>query len=255
MPLSLILPSFRYSHALFTCLHHPPSSLIASTCTIHCFLPTRRILVTFPFSFNLPCLSLSCFFSWVLSSAFLPPLIIPLTTYRCIYSSRGTMHTGFHRFTEIGQIFHNKYIVNNKEHFPSWNLAHISSEWLRKLKMEINYPKTFLGEPSPWPPRSLRLWCLFRKLISIFPRSVPVCPFPFFLSFLSSISPFLTSFAWCALLPTSSFLLLLQLYHSILFCPIPTFSLLILSLPLSLTKILHFLYSIQMKNIKKRWKI
>ena len=31
------------------------------------------------------------------------------------------IHTGFHRFTEIGQIFHKKLIFNNKN-FPSWNL-------------------------------------------------------------------------------------------------------------------------------------
>ena len=62
----------------------------------------------------------------------------------------------------------------------------------------------------PRPPRNLCLQCSFRKSISIFPRSVPVCPFPFFLSFLSSISPFLTSFPPCALLPTSCFLLLPQ---------------------------------------------
>ena len=34
-------------------------------------------------------------------------------------TNQGRIHTGFHRFTEIGQIFHNKYIFNNKKHFPS----------------------------------------------------------------------------------------------------------------------------------------
>ena len=33
--------------------------------------------------------------------------------------TQARIHTGFHRFTEIGQIFHNKYIFNNKKHFPS----------------------------------------------------------------------------------------------------------------------------------------
>ena len=33
------------------------------------------------------------------------------------------IHTGFHRFTEISQLFHNKYIFNDKKHFPSLNLA------------------------------------------------------------------------------------------------------------------------------------
>ena len=42
------------------------------------------------------------------------------------------IHTGFHRFTEIGQIFHNKYFFNNKKHFPSLNLGNILPEWLEK---------------------------------------------------------------------------------------------------------------------------
>ena len=32
------------------------------------------------------------------------------------------IHTGFHHFTEIGQIFQNKYIFSKKLNFPSWNL-------------------------------------------------------------------------------------------------------------------------------------
>ena len=40
------------------------------------------------------------------------------------------IHTGFHRFTEVGQIFHNKYIFINKKHFPSWNLGNMLPEWL-----------------------------------------------------------------------------------------------------------------------------
>ena len=177
-PPSLI--SMLFSHVSIILLL---PSLPALSCTIHCFLPTHKIHVTVPFSFNLPCLSLSCFFSWVLSSAFLPPLIIPPTTYRCIYSSRGSIHTGFHHFTEISQTFHNKYIFSKL-----LNLAHILSEWLRKLKMEIKIPKPFLGEPALRPPRSLHLRCSFRKSFSIFHRSMPVC---LFLSFLPSLLPFL----------------------------------------------------------------
>ena len=32
------------------------------------------------------------------------------------------MHTSFHRFTEIGQIFYNKYICRKKQNFLSWKL-------------------------------------------------------------------------------------------------------------------------------------
>ena len=34
-------------------------------------------------------------------------------------TTQARIHTGFHRFTEIGHIFHTKYIFNNKKHFPS----------------------------------------------------------------------------------------------------------------------------------------
>ena len=108
---------------------------------------------------------------------------MPPTTYRCIYSSRRSIHTGFHHFTEISQTFHNKCIFSKL-----LNLAHILSEWLRKLKMEIKNPKPFLREPALRPPRSLHLRCSFRKSFSIFHRSVPVC---LFLSFLPSFLPFL----------------------------------------------------------------
>ena len=31
------------------------------------------------------------------------------------------IHTNFHHFMEISQMFHNKYIFNNRKNFPSWN--------------------------------------------------------------------------------------------------------------------------------------
>ena len=64
------------------------------------------------------------------------------------------IHTGFHRFTEIDHIFYNKYIFNNTEHFPSWKLANILSEWLGnpgKGTLRSKNPKNFLGEPAPRP--------------------------------------------------------------------------------------------------------
>ena len=33
--------------------------------------------------------------------------------YTALGSSQARIHTGFHRFTEIGQVFHNKHIFNN----------------------------------------------------------------------------------------------------------------------------------------------
>ena len=47
-----------------------------------------------------------------------------------VLNKQARIHTGFHRFTEIGQIFHNKYIFNNEKHFPSWNLGNMLPEWL-----------------------------------------------------------------------------------------------------------------------------
>ena len=42
--------------------------------------------------------------------------------------AQARIHTSFLRFTEIGPIFHNKYIFDNKKHFLSFNLANILSE-------------------------------------------------------------------------------------------------------------------------------
>ena len=52
-----------------------------------------------------------------------------------LVSFQARIHTGFYRFTEISQIFHNKYIFKNRIHFPSLNLANILSEWLRNPGM------------------------------------------------------------------------------------------------------------------------
>ena len=62
---------------------------------------------------------------------------------------------------EIGQIFHDKYILNNKKHFPSWNLTNILSlimTWRpRKWDFKELKSKNFLGEPAPNPTCSLQL--------------------------------------------------------------------------------------------------
>ena len=83
------------------------------------------------------------------------------------------IHTGFHRFTEIGHIFHTKYIFNNKKHFPSWNPV-----WMTRKPWKGDFKKsksteTSWGNPPPEPARSLRLRRSFRKSVSIYPRSAP----------------------------------------------------------------------------------
>jgi len=46
------------------------------------------------------------------------PLQILLKTGLKTLQAQARIHTGFHRFTEIGQIFNDKYIFNNEKHFP-----------------------------------------------------------------------------------------------------------------------------------------
>ena len=62
------------------------------------------------------------------------------------------MHTGFHRFTEIGQIFQN--VSGTQE-------------------VDFESPKYYLGKHTPDPSRSFRLRHLFRKSVTIYPRSAP----------------------------------------------------------------------------------
>ena len=75
--------------------------------------------------------------------------------------------TGFHHFTEIGQIFYSKYIFNNRKHFPSWNLGNILTEWcenpgkgtLRVKNQNISWgslplaPRTALDSVCAFGPR------------------------------------------------------------------------------------------------------
>ena len=74
------------------------------------------------------------------------------------------IYSGFYR-----QIYHNKYIFNNKKHFPSWNLANILPEWLGnpgKGNLGVKKSKNVPVEACPGPPRSLRLRS-FRKSVSV----------------------------------------------------------------------------------------
>ena len=72
--------------------------------------------------------------------------------------SQARIHTGFHRFTEIGSDFHDQCIFNNKKHFLSLNLANIRSEWTEWLgnqgkgTLRSENQKKFMEESAPEPP-------------------------------------------------------------------------------------------------------
>ena len=123
---------------------------------------------------------------------------------RVKWVGEGAIHTGFHRFTEIGHIVHNKYIFNTKNfvQVEIWKmvwtfffflqflrlrsrrmeLANIASEWLRipTIKGTFNSEwksKYFSREPAPVPligdPRSLQPQRPFWKSFSFYARSAP----------------------------------------------------------------------------------
>ena len=68
------------------------------------------------------------------------------------FSGQARIYTGFRRFMEIGQIFHN--VSGTQE-------------------VDFGSPKDYLGGDAPDPSRSFHLWHLFRKSVTIYPRSVP----------------------------------------------------------------------------------
>ena len=98
------------------------------------------------------------------------------------------IHTSFHPFTEIGQIFHNKYVFNNNRTFQVeiWKIVwtklynviffqflsirctlNKSETWERELPKKI--PRLPPGSPRSLLPRPLGN----RKSVSIYPRSAP----------------------------------------------------------------------------------
>ena len=101
-------------------------------------------------------------------------------------SVQGRIHTGFHRFTEIGQIFHNKHIFNNNNYnrtfkdgldkcflfqFPGIKQKPGKGNF-RDLKSQ-----NITGGACPRAPlEACSLGPSFRKSVSIYPRSAPgVC--------------------------------------------------------------------------------
>ena len=120
-------------------------------------------------------------------------VVLPLARWWACWQAR--IHTGFHRFTEIGQIFHKKLIFNNKN-FPSWNLENgldkcflfpVSGNLMPfsppPLPMNQKPGKANFRElvsqkmPGGACPRAPLEACslgpLFRKSVSIYPRSAP----------------------------------------------------------------------------------
>ena len=86
------------------------------------------------------------------------------------------IHTGFHRFMEIGHTFHNKYIFDNKNTFKVeiWPISFLNDYETQERRLEgIKIQKISWGRPSPDPSGSLRLGRSFRKLVGIYPRSAP----------------------------------------------------------------------------------
>ena len=86
------------------------------------------------------------------------------------------IHTGFHRFTEIGHIFHIKYIYQNKNtlQVEIWPISHlndleIQERGLKGVKIQI----ISWGSHPLDPAKSWRLPRSFRKSVSIYPRSAP----------------------------------------------------------------------------------
>ena len=93
-----------------------------------------------------------------------------------MYKPQAQIHTGFHRFTEIGHIFHNKYNFDNKNtsKVGIWPVSCLNDYEIQERRLEgMKIQKISWGSPSPDPSGSLRLCRSFRKSVGIYPRSAP----------------------------------------------------------------------------------
>ena len=100
---------------------------------------------------------------------------------------RGGYHTGFHRFTEIGQIFHNKHIFNNNNNrtfkVEIWKMVWTNVFFFQFLGIrqkpgkgnfrDLKSQNTPRGACPRAPLEACSLGPSFRKSVSIYPRSAP----------------------------------------------------------------------------------
>ena len=98
----------------------------------------------------------------------------------CFTCLSGADPHGFHCFTEIGQIFHNRCITlqgfirgEGLAKLSCLNDSETQERGLWEVKIEKNFP---LGH-APEPRKSLGLRRSFRKSVSINPRSAPASRF------------------------------------------------------------------------------
>ena len=91
--------------------------------------------------------------------------MIPKTKISCNnrYVIQARIHTGFQPFTEISQIFHNKYIFNKIKTLSKLNSGQYPVQMTRKPMQErgpkgVKNPKTPLGEPAAGTSRRGSQW-------------------------------------------------------------------------------------------------
>ena len=100
--------------------------------------------------------------------------------------SQARIHTGFHRFTEIGQVFHNKYIFNNScrtFQVEIWKMVWTNVFFFQFTGIRQKPGKGNFRELKPKknsrgciraPLEACSLGPSFRKSVSIYPRSASV---------------------------------------------------------------------------------
>ena len=89
---------------------------------------------------------------------------------------------GFHSFTEIGQIFHNRFIKLQGFIRGDRTGQIILSAWMTQKRKKGDFGKLKSKKNSHWgmlpdPPKSLRVRRSFGKSVSINPRSAPASRF------------------------------------------------------------------------------
>ena len=138
----------------------------------------------------------------VRSTTSLARIVVAETSYQMLEVSllcdrkrvkpQARIHTDFHRFTEIGQIFHKKLIFNNNRtfQFETWKMVWTNVFFFQfleicclpppvnqkpgKAKFRELVSKKIPGGACPRTPlEACSLGPSFRKSVSIYPRSAP----------------------------------------------------------------------------------